>query len=89
MTSPRVTDGWAQRAGLLADFGERRADSVRIIKIVGGLFLVLVGVVWMLQGFGASYVPTSFMTNAPEWILIGLVTATIGVYLIVRVIKDQ
>jgi hypothetical protein len=62
---------------------------MRAIKIVGGLVLVLVGIVWMLQGFGASYVPTSFMTKAPEWILIGMVTATAGVYLIVRVIKHQ
>jgi hypothetical protein len=62
---------------------------MRAIKIVGGLILVLVGIVWMLQGFGASYVPTSFMTKASEWILIGMVTATAGVYLIVRVIKDH
>jgi hypothetical protein len=62
---------------------------VRIIKIVGGLFLVLVGVVWMLQGFGASYVPTSFMTKAPEWILIGLITAIGGTALAVRAWRDQ
>jgi hypothetical protein len=62
---------------------------MRTIKILGGLVLVLVGIVWMLQGFGASYVPTSFMTKAPEWIFIGMVTATAGVYLVVRVIKHQ
>jgi hypothetical protein len=62
---------------------------MRTIKIVGGLILVLMGIVWVLQGLGASYVPNSFMTTAPEWILIGMVTATAGVYLIVRVIKHQ
>jgi hypothetical protein len=55
-----------------------------IVKIVGGLALVFVGVVWMLQGFGASYVPTSFMTKAPEWILIGIITAIGGATLAVR-----
>ena len=58
-----------------------------IVKIVGGLALVFVGVVWMLQGFGASYVPTSFMTSAPEWILIGTVTAIGGATLVVRSVK--
>ena len=62
---------------------------MRLAKIIGGILLILMGVVWMLQGFGATYVPTSFMTKAPEWIFIGLVTATVGVYLLVRVIKDQ
>ena len=62
---------------------------MRIAKIVGGMLLAFVGIVWMLQGFGATYVPTSFMTKAPEWIFIGLVTATVGVYLLVRAIKDQ
>ena len=62
---------------------------MRLVKIVGGILLILMGVVWMLQGFGASYVPTSFMTKAPEWIFIGLIAATVGVYLIIRVVKDQ
>ena len=62
---------------------------MRIAKILGGGVLAVVGVVWMLQGFGASYVPTSFMTKAPEWIFIGLIAATVGVYLIIRVVKDQ
>lgn len=57
---------------------------MRVVKIVGGLVLTFMGIVWMLQGFGASYVPTSFMTKAPEWIVIGLVTAVGGTWLIVR-----
>jgi hypothetical protein len=57
---------------------------MRAIKILGGLVLVLVGIVWMLQGFGASYVPTSFMTKAPEWIVIGLLAAIGGTALTVR-----
>jgi hypothetical protein len=62
---------------------------MRVAKIVGGMILAIVGVVWMLQGFGASYVPTSFMTKAPEWIFIGLVTAAIGAILAVRVFRNR
>ena len=62
---------------------------MRIAKIVGGIVLAFVGVVWMLQGFGASYVPTSFMTKAPEWIFIGIVTAIGGTTLAVRAFRDQ
>jgi len=51
---------------------------MRIAKILGGGVLAVVGVVWMLQGFGATYVPTSFMTKAPEWIFIGIFTALGG-----------
>ena len=36
---------------------------MRIAKIAGGVVLAFVGIVWMLQGFGATYVPTSFMTK--------------------------
>jgi hypothetical protein len=57
---------------------------MRSAKIVGGLILAFVGGVWMLQGFGASYVPTSFMTKAPEWIFIGLITALGGAWLALR-----
>ena len=57
---------------------------VRALKIAGGVILTMMGIVWTLQGFGASYVPTSFMTNAIEWILIGLITAAAGVTLVAR-----
>ncbi|MCL1588114.1 MAG: hypothetical protein M3092_06820 [Actinomycetia bacterium] len=57
---------------------------MRIAGIVGGAILAFVGIVWMLQGFGATYVPTSFMTKAPEWIFIGLITALGGAWLAVR-----
>ena len=62
---------------------------MRIAKIVGGAILAFVGVVWMLQGFGASYVPTSFMTKASEWILIGLITAIGGTVLVVRAVRSS
>jgi hypothetical protein len=39
------------------------------------------GVVWMLQGFGATFVPQSFMTASPLWIAIGAVTLAGGLAL--------
>ena len=60
---------------------------MQTLKIAGSALLVLMGVVWTLQGFGASYVPTSFMTKAPEWILIGVVTAVAGISLLVRIVR--
>ena len=67
-----------------AEAGQQGTVSMRNAKIVGGLILVLAGIVWMLQGLGASYVPTSFMTRAPEWILFGLLTAIGGTILVLR-----
>ena len=57
---------------------------MRALKVAGGVVLTMMGIVWTLQGFGASYVPTSFMTNALEWILIGLITAAAGVTVVAR-----
>lgn len=62
---------------------------MRIAKILGSVLLTFMGVVWTLQGLGASYVPTSFMTNAPQWILIGVVTATSGITLAIRSLRKQ
>ena len=62
---------------------------MRIAGIVGGAILAFVGIVWMLQGFGATYVPTSFMTKAPEWIFIGLVTAIGGTALAVSAWRNR
>jgi hypothetical protein len=62
---------------------------MRPVKIIGGLFLAFIGIVWALQGFGATYVPTSFMTKATEWIFIGIATAAAGAYLVVRGLRQD
>jgi len=54
-----------------------------IAGIIGGLVLAFMGVVWMLQGFNATFVPQSFMTGSPAWIVIG-VFAVVGGLAIVR-----
>jgi len=51
---------------------------MHVPTIIGGSLLSLAGAVWTLQGLGSTFVPTSFMTNATEWVLIGLVTVAIG-----------
>ena len=56
---------------------------MRTMKVIAGVIVTIMGIVWALQGFGASYVPTSFMTKAPEWIVIGLITAVGGTWLAV------
>ncbi len=62
---------------------------MRSARAIGGMLITFVGVVWALQGFGASYVPTSFMTKAPEWIVIGIGTAAAGIYIAVRAITTS
>lgn len=45
-------------------------------RVALGVVLVLVGVVWTLQGLG--HVGGSFMSGATIWAVIGPVTALIG-----------
>jgi hypothetical protein len=47
---------------------------MRVVGIVGGFALALVGLVWMLQGFNSEYAPQSFMTGSGWWIVIGALT---------------
>ena len=41
-----------------------------------GIVLMLVGLLWILQG--AGLVGGSFMTGQSEWLYIGIVTALVG-----------
>ncbi|HWA23448.1 MAG TPA: hypothetical protein VG735_13720 [Caulobacterales bacterium] len=49
------------------------------IKILGGL-LVVIGVVWILQGF--NILPGSFMTGDKFWAGMGAIAAAVGVLLL-------
>lgn len=44
--------------------------------MIGGVILLLVGILWMLQGLGL--VGGSFMTGERQWLWIGLLTAIVG-----------
>ncbi len=41
-----------------------------------GIVLMLVGLLWILQG--AGFIGGSFMTGQSEWLYIGIVTAIVG-----------
>jgi hypothetical protein len=48
---------------------------------VAGVLLVLMGIVWILQGI--NVLPGSFMTGQTKWAVIGVITAAIGIALLV------
>jgi hypothetical protein len=52
----------------------------RIVALVGGVLLTLVGLVWSGQGAGA--IKGSFMTGSETWFAIGLVCLVTGLLLI-------
>ncbi len=52
----------------------------RIGDIVG-IFLTLIGIWWILQGTGI--VPLGFMAHQLQWAVLGLVSAIVGVGLLV------
>jgi hypothetical protein len=56
------------------------------IRTVGGGLLLLIGGIWMLQGSGAAG-GTGGMNGKPEWLLIGLVVAVVGLTLLVGGIR--
>ncbi len=55
---------------------------MRAIGIVVGLLLLLVGVIWVLQGI--NVLPGSFMSGRPGYALLGLVVAIVGVVILLR-----
>lgn len=54
----------------------------RVLLLIGGLVLILVGVLWTLQGLGM--VGGSAMSGVTMWAIVGPVVAVVGVYLIWR-----
>ncbi|HTD81900.1 MAG TPA: hypothetical protein VK723_07105 [Thermoplasmata archaeon] len=52
---------------------------MRLLLVVVGIIVLLMGSVWAFQG--AGYIPGSFMTNDPTWIAIGAPTAAVGALL--------
>lgn len=54
---------------------------MRIVGIIGGAALVLMGTVWVLQGLDSQFAPRSFMTGSRVWIVIGALTVAGGIAL--------
>jgi hypothetical protein len=52
-----------------------------------GLILLLIGTVWMLQGFNVAIAPKSFMTGDRWWVLWGGVAILAGLVLLWRGVR--
>jgi hypothetical protein len=59
----------------------RRRIDVKIVMMVLGVLLVLVGCIWILQGI--NVLPGSFMTGQMQWAVYGAIAVVIGVLLVV------
>lgn len=57
------------------------------IRLLLGLLLVLVGLVWIGQGIGL--IGNSFMSGDPAWAVIGLFTLGIGMVLVAWGIRGE
>jgi hypothetical protein len=53
---------------------------MRTLLAIAGVLLVLVGLVWLLQGIGI--LPGSFMTGQLKWAVCGAVSVVAGVLVI-------
>ena len=60
--------------------GEMKAQ--RVILLVGGVVLLLVGVLWTLQGVGV--VGGSVMSGVTLWAIVGPIVSLVGAYLLWR-----
>ena len=59
----------------------------RTASLIVGVLLVLVGIVWTLQGLG--YLPGSAMSGKAMWAVIGPVVAVVGVVLLARGLRAR
>jgi hypothetical protein len=57
------------------------------IRLLLGLLLVLVGLVWIGQGIGL--IGSSFMSGDPAWAVIGLLTLGVGMVLVAWGIRRE
>ena len=57
----------------------------RVIMLIGGVILLLIGGLWTLQGLGI--VAGSAMSGVTLWAIVGPVVALVGVYLLWRGIR--
>ena len=65
-----------------------------MIRLVAGGILIVIGVVWILQGFDVAFAPESFMTGDQFWIGGGALAVIAGAGLMwwgyrSRVTSDQ
>jgi hypothetical protein len=51
---------------------------VKVTGVVVGALVVVLGLVWTLQGAGVLVTGRSFMEGAPLWVFLGVVTMVVG-----------
>jgi hypothetical protein len=51
------------------------------IRVIGGILLLLVGLLWILQGSG-SMGSSGGMNGKSQWLVIGVVVAAVGLVLL-------
>jgi hypothetical protein len=56
---------------------------MRIALNIVGVLLVLIGVVWILQGY--NILPGSFMSGQMKWAYNGMIAAAVGTLLVANV----
>jgi uncharacterized membrane protein HdeD (DUF308 family) len=54
---------------------------MKMIRMVLGVLLVCIGIVWILQGI--NVLPGSFMTGQMQWAVYGAIAAVVGIVLLV------
>jgi hypothetical protein len=54
------------------------------LALATGVFLVLAGSIWILQGLNVAFAPHSFMTDNRLWVLWGAFAVILGVLLAFR-----
>jgi hypothetical protein len=63
------------------DIAQHLEIHMSIAAKVLGLLLILVGIVWFLQGI--NVLPGSFMTGQMQWAIYGVIAVVIGVALFI------
>jgi uncharacterized membrane protein len=58
------------------------------LRVGTGVLLVLVGLIWTLQGLGVIQ-SRSAMTGETTWAVIGPIVAITGVYLVARAVRAR
>lgn len=53
-----------------------------VIMLAGGILLIVLGLVWTLQGVGI--LGGSSMSGSTMWAIIGPIVAIVGIYLVLR-----
>lgn len=59
----------------------------RVLGLVLGVILLLLGALWTLQG--ANVLPGSFMTGSTTWLVIGLLAVAAGAALLWRSARSR